>query len=129
MRGAPPSRAAPPSEAPRGDVPGDVAGGERRDHRLLKRAVLPAILSELVLVFRADVDLGHAVAVEIGEADGVLEARRLGIDQRLLPAGAVLLEEPESGGERAGDEVDLAVAVHVAGGDGAHLPIGNRGDL
>src|SRR5713101_210528 len=72
------------SQRPGGDVPRDVAGGQRRDDRLLERAVPPAVLAQLVLVLGGDVDLERAVAVEIGEVDRVFESRRSGVDQRLL---------------------------------------------
>src|ERR1700690_1446892 len=96
-------------ECPRRDVPRDVTRGQRCDDRLLEGAVLPAVLPQLVLVLGGDVDLESAVAVEIGEADGVLESRRPGVDQRLLPAGTVLLEQPEAARHRAPDEIDLAI--------------------
>ena len=66
----------------------------------------------------------RAVAVEVGEVDRLLEARRLGVDERARPAASALLEEPEPRRERARDEVHLAVAIHVARLDGAHLPVG-----
>src|SRR5262245_24389656 len=92
------------SQAGGGDVPRDVAGTELRHHLFGPRAVLPAILTQLVLILRADVDLERAVAVQIREVDGVLESRGRGVDERLPPSRAVVLEEPQAGRERARDQ-------------------------
>src|SRR5262249_25106637 len=118
-----------PSELRVGDVPADVTLRERGDDSFHESAVLEAVLAKLPLVLRADVDFELAVAVEVGEDHGLLEARRLAVDEGFLPPLGTPLEEPQARGQPSRDEVPLAVAVDVPRRDGPHLAIGNAGHL